>query len=190
MQMQKHVQKPVVPGEAVSTAEEFVPGRNVFEREGEILSNSMGLVAFDPKFKEVNVEKRREVALLDRGSIVYGRVRLVKESSVLIDIITAEKNGKKKAFHVGVAMIPVRMVAREYVESLKDFFRIGDLVKGKAEMVSPFAIDVSTNDDSLGVIKAYCSECRQPLHLFGQGLKCLSCGCTQQRKISSDYILK
>jgi len=188
--MQKHAQKTVLPGEAVATAEEFVPGRNVFESDGEILSDSAGIVSVDPKFKEVNVDKRREVSLLDRHSVVLGRVRLVKDSSVLIDVISAEHDGKEKAVNVTVAMIPVRMVAREYVKNLRDFFKIGDIVRAKAEMVSRFAVDVRTNEPDLGVVKAFCSKCRQPLHLSGQELKCISCGSNETRKISSEYVLK
>jgi len=88
------------------------------------------------------------------------------------------------------AMLPIRNVSRQYVESLRDNFRIGDLIKAKIARAGPLGIDLTTAEPGLGVIKAFCTRCRHPLHLFGRTLKCLGCGHTERRKVSKDYLLK
>jgi hypothetical protein len=49
-------------------------------------------------------------------------------------------------------------------------------------MSSPLAIDVATNEKGLGVIKAYCSKCRQEMQYSNEKLMCLNCGNIEERK--------
>jgi exosome complex component CSL4 len=84
----------------------------------------------------------------------------------------------------------VSRVDTGFVKVLSEKFKIGDIVKARVDEIYPFGLELSTADPSLGVVKAFCAKCRQPLHLFGAMLKCLSCGATERRKISSDYVLK
>jgi len=87
-------------------------------------------------------------------------------------------------------MLPIRNVSTRYVERLKDEFKIGDLIKAKVVKASSLGIDLATDDFSFGVVKAFCSKCRHPLQLFGQSLRCLNCGSSERRKVSSDYFVK
>ena len=180
----------VLPGDFLTTEEEFLPGKNTFSDDGTIYSDSSGEAVFNQKEKKVSVEKKREVLSLDIGSIVYARVMLVKKSAVLVDIIHAEKDNMERVISNSNASIPVRNVSRDYVKSLNDYFKIGDIVKAKVSFTSEYAIDLRTNEPDLGVVNAFCSKCRHSLHSFGSKLKCTSCGNTEQRKLSKDYVFK
>jgi exosome complex component CSL4 len=182
--------KAVLPGEALSTEEEFEPGKNTFVEGGEVLSDSLGVAVEDSRQKTVSVEKAVDVSPAQVNDIVIGEVMLVKENSVSLSICTGQGERGRKVLLRTSALLPIRLVSRDFVKNLRDMFRIGDLVKAKIASVSPFAVDVRTNEPELGVIRAFCSKCRQPLHLFGARLKCLGCGSTEQRKISRDYSLK
>ncbi|MFH1240321.1 MAG: exosome complex RNA-binding protein Csl4 [Candidatus Diapherotrites archaeon] len=179
------------PGDFLSTEEEYMPGKNTYvSDEGDVCSDSLGKSEIDTTEKSVSVEKMKNIEMLDVGTIVYVRVSMLKPSSVFVEIFAAEKDGKKRVVPSAMAAIPVRNISREYVEKLGDFFGIGDIVKAKVSFYAPYGIDLRTNEQELGVIKAFCKKCRKPLYLFGKQLKCRSCASNEQRKIANDYMLK
>ncbi len=184
--------KIVFPGDSLAVQEEFVAGKNAFDSDdGKVYSDSAGKAFFDSKNHEVSVEKKRNVSSVKVGSVVFGKVAMIKTSVVVVEITDAiDEKGKPLVFSMSMASLPVRNASPSYLKSLSDAFKIGDLVKAKISMLSPYAIDVRTNDFDLGVIKAYCSKCRHQLQLFGRSLKCTNCGNTEERKASSEYVLK
>jgi exosome complex component CSL4 len=172
-------QKILLPGENITTEEEYAPGRNSFAEKGFVKSKIMGIANFDDSKKEVTVSGR-SVKKIKAGDIVTGRVMLVKESTVVLDLLSAEND--KKIMGVKMAQLPVRNVSTEFVSDLKKTMKIGDLVRARVTMSSPLAIDVATNEKGLGVIKAYCSKCRQEMQYSGDKLMCISCGNVEERK--------
>jgi len=180
----------VLPGDFLGIEEEFSPGRNTYEEEGNIYAAGLGKVALEKHSKSINVEKKRELVPISEGLIVIGRVTMVKENFVILELLAAENPHAEVVLCQTVASLPIRNVSLSYVQNMKDAYRIGDIVKARISMYSPLAIDLRTNEPNLGVIKAFCTHCRKPLHLFGTVLKCTGCGRTESRKISSDYLLK
>jgi exosome complex component CSL4 len=182
-------EKLVLPGEFLSTEEEYVPGKNAYECEGNVCSGSTGHIETNNKTKEISVKPIKQLQPLKEGNIVYGIVTLVKENSLTISLCQPLE-GEKQVIGQSSAMLPVRNVSREYVESLRGCFKIGDIVKARITKLTPQAIDVSTNEPGLGVVKGFCSRCRKPLHIFGHSLRCLSCGSSEPRKAARGYLLK
>ncbi len=182
--------KTVLPGDFLSTEEEFEPGRNAFLDEGDIISDSVGKPVEDGKRKTVSVQSQKPLLVIRRDDIVLGRVETVRDNSVTLSIMPEPAGNGKKVLTHGRASLPIRMVSRDYVERLSDMFRIGDWIRAKVAKIEPAGIDLRTDEPGFGVIRAYCTKCRHPLHLFGSQLKCLVCGRTEERKISEDYSLK
>ncbi|MFH1586449.1 MAG: exosome complex RNA-binding protein Csl4 [Candidatus Diapherotrites archaeon] len=180
----------VYPGSFLSTEEEFVPGKNAYgDEEGNVTSTTVGEKDLDMETREANViQKTGEVKPLDVGSIVIARVSLVKDSSAMVEMLSAEKDGEERKILKSYASIPVSNISTEYVRNVKDMFRIGDFVKARVAKVVPWGIDLETRDKGLGVIKAYCVECRKPMELFDGNLKCPGCGASSPRKVSADYV--
>ncbi|MFA6268980.1 MAG: exosome complex RNA-binding protein Csl4 [archaeon] len=172
-------QKMILPGENITTEEEYASGKNTFAANGVIKSKIIGTATFDDTKKEVSV-KGKGIRPIRMGDIVTGKVTLVKESTVVLELLSAE-NGKK-ILGVKTAQLPVRNVSTEYVSELRKTMRIGDIVRAKITMASPLAIDLATNEKGLGVIKAYCSNCRQEMQYSNEKLMCLACGNTEERK--------
>jgi len=177
--MNEQRQKIILPGENITTEEEYVPGRNAFAEKGIVKSKVLGIAEFDDNNKEVNI-KGKSVNEIGVGDIVVGKVMLVKESSAVIGLVSAE-NGKKIT-GIKTAQLPVRNVSTEYVSELKKIIKIGDLVRARVTMASPLAIDLATNEKGLGVIKAYCSKCRKEMQYTNEKLMCLECGSVEERK--------
>jgi exosome complex component CSL4 len=181
----------VLPGEFLSTEEEFGPGKNAFDSEGSIYSKVAGVAETNSKMKEIGVKPFSEIIQLRPGSIVLARVSLVKENSAIVDLCAEAGSEERVVLAPSTAMIPVRNVSQEYVENLKDYFKVGDLIKAKVTRILPEgSIDLATNEPDLGIIKAFCSRCRQPMHLFGTMLRCLACGASEKRKIAKEYYIR
>ena len=90
-----------------------------------------------------------------------------------------------------MGIIAIFSAQNSYVKTLTSLFKIGDIVKCRVAMVSRHTIELETRSSpELGVIKGFCSRCRKPLKLFDQFLKCGSCSNEEQRKLSTEYILK
>ncbi|MCX6801320.1 MAG: exosome complex RNA-binding protein Csl4 [Candidatus Diapherotrites archaeon] len=172
----------VFPGEFITTEEEFAPGRNTFEEGGIIRASIIGEADFDDLNKEVKV-KGKSITKLRTGDIVTAKIMSVRESKVSVGIVSVENETLgKKVLSVMSAMIPVRNVSNAYVTDLTDFFKVGDIIRAKVAMANDLAVDLQTNEKGLGVIKAYCHNCRKELSYNGGKLMCLNCGNVEERK--------
>lgn len=182
----------VVPGEFLATEEEFVPGFNTFgSEEGDVFSTSIGFSEFDNQAHRVNVNSVSGLRRLKVGDIVYGVVSLVKDSVVNVDLFdVVSPKGVRIVLDRKSAQIYVRNVSKDFIKSIRDCFKIGDIVKAKVFSVSPFGVDLRTNESDLGVVKAFSAETRLPLYLNGSKLVCLSSKTFESRKISSEYLLR
>lgn len=172
-------QKIVLPGEQIATEEEYTAGENTFVKEGKIFSKTIGVLKIDETNKEASI-KGKIVEEISFGDIVTGKVTLVKESTAVIELLSAE--GDKKIMGINTAQLPIRNVSNEYVTELKKLMKIGDIIRAKVVMSSPLAIDLSTKEMGLGVIKAYCSKCRKEMNFNNNQMVCLSCGNIEDRK--------
>lgn len=185
------MKKKVVPGDFIAFEEEYLGGNNTFtDDSGNVFSEGIGEALFDNDSRTVNVNLMHPLKKLSVSSTVFAAVNIVKENVVLVRMVFSENKEEREIVAPTGAVIRVANVSRDYVKSLKEEFKIADLVKAKVCEITPFGIQLRTNEPQLGVVRAYCSKCRAPLHLFGGILKCLKCGNSEKRKISRDYILK
>ena len=168
----------LVPGETLTTEEEFLPGKNTFTDNGLIKSSTLGNGVLDNTTKEASVQGN-EIQTIAVGDIIIGLVTNVKENNVLIEIRSVE-GGKKVT--VSNAQIPIRNISNKFVSRTRDFFRIGDVVRAKVSQIDEYGIDLDTIGKGFGVTKAYCTKCRHEME-YGHGkLMCLNCGSVETRK--------
>ncbi len=179
----------VVPGEFLSFEEEFMAGKNAFEDdEGNVFSSKLGVKELDEKEREVSVKELKQVnEILKPGNILFCQVALVKESFVVLSILSAENNGKEMIVPFASAKLMISNVSRSHINFLSDAFRTGDLVKVKVTNITKYGIDVTTSFPELGVIRAFCTKCRGPLGLYDKILKCPKCGSIEKRKLSTEF---
>ena len=183
--------KQVLPGDFLVNEEEFEAGRNAFEEDGKVYAAVAGTPDFNTHRRTVNVTNpHRQFQSIQRDSIIIGRVALVKDKVLGLEVLSAERNGVEQILRDYFVTLPVRSMSRDYVEHPRDLYRKGDLVRCKVDRVTPYSVDVRTNEADLGVILAYSSETRAPLRLYGNTLKCEISGKTEVRKVSREYILK
>jgi exosome complex component CSL4 len=176
----------VLPGELVGTTEEFKPGTGTTVSAGDIYSTATGNVIIDKKARIVSVKPNTLTPnILKVGDIVYGRVTDVRESGAMVEIAGIEGKEGREVVNTRLGDIHVSNVRDSYVKRLADEFRPSDIIR--ARVIDTERTRLTTAEDSLGVVKAYCSNCRGELVLEGKKLKCPACNMTETRKISTEY---
>jgi len=176
----------VLPGELVGTTEEFKPGSGTAVIGGDIYSTATGNVLIDRKARVVSVKPNTLTPnILKVGDIVYGRITDVRESGAMVEVAGIEGKENREIVGSRPGDIHVSNVRDSYVKRLSDEFRPSDLVR--ARVIEVDRMRLTTSEDSLGVVKAYCSNCRGELVLEGKKLKCPVCNMTETRKISTEY---
>ncbi|MDH7517672.1 MAG: exosome complex RNA-binding protein Csl4 [Candidatus Thermoplasmatota archaeon] len=178
--------KMVLPGDQLATSEELSPGDGTFEEDGIIRSARVGIYVVDEKYKKAMVKPLTSVpVLIKKGDIVLATITSVKPNMAIADVMHVV--GKKRAISGDTnGTIKVSEIAPSYVKEANEKFSIGDIVRAKVTQVTP-SLQLTTKESNLGVIKAVCGKCRQPLTRKSIVLECKNCGNVEKRKIASDY---
>jgi exosome complex component CSL4 len=176
----------VLPGELVGTTEEFKSGDGTTISAGDIYSTATGNLIIDRKARVVSVRPRTLTPnILKVGDIVYGKITDVRESGAMVEVAGIEGKEEREIVNVRSGDVHVSNVRDSYVKRLSDEFRPFDIIR--ARVIDAERMRLTTAEDSLGVVKAYCSNCRGELVLEGKKLKCPVCNMTETRKISTEY---
>lgn len=174
------------PGKLLGTEEEFIPSGGTYTEDGKIYSSTTG-EALIGKDKRVDVKPVVLVPSLIRpGMIVYGRVEEIFEPIALVRLEPVESSEIRQSSVRMMSVLHVSKIRSGYARSIRDWIRIGDIIKARVEDVARGEVSLSVKDNNLGVIKAFCSRCRSPLILKDMNLQC-TCGSREIRKLSSDY---
>jgi exosome complex component CSL4 len=175
----------VLPGDVVGSAEEFVPGDCTYAKGGVIFASTTGLVKVDPKTRAAHViPKTNAPVKLCQGDIVVGEVIDLKDSLVIVSL-AFKKGHEDRPISDEEATIHISNVRNSYVKDLRHLFSLRDILKAK--IIDERQMRLSTGDEDLGVIKAYCNRCMTGLVRKDGKLVCPSCANTETRKISSAY---
>ncbi len=175
-----------MPGDLVGTSEEFTPKNGTFESKGNIYASVTGVVKINSKERSISVSPVTNTPpQLHVGDIVIGQVNDIKESVALVEIAGIKGRGEREIFNAEQAAIHVSNVKDAYVKELYYEFAPFDIVKAK--VIDLRNMRLSTVNKELGVMKAFCGNCRAALEKDNGKLKCPKCRRTETRKISSDY---
>ena len=179
-------EKRVLPGDEVAQAEEYIAGEGTYEDEdGRVYASARGILEVDEGEKVVKVVPDNPPIVLVEGDTVIARVTDVKPAMVICMIVSQEKK-RRAVSSENLAAIHVSKVASSYVEDAGDLIRPGDLIRGSVIQALP-SVQLTTSGPHLGVLRALCPSCREPLDMKGETLYCERCERTQTRKITDDY---
>lgn len=180
--------KLVLPGDAIGVEEEFIPVSGAYvDTGGFIRSMIIGLTSIDVFKKTLVIKKIIDKPIVPKqGDIVEGVISSLSDDIAFIDIYAVNNRYDKSIDFTGV--IHVSQASQEFVKSLFDIFRLGDVVRAKVlNNNNPFQL--TTKDPVLGVIVAYCSLCGNVLYRRDDRLVCSVCGNIENRKISIKYYM-
>jgi exosome complex component CSL4 len=175
----------VLPGDVVGSAEEFVPGDCTYAKGGVIFASTAGLVKVDPKTRSAQViPKTNAPVKLSLGDIVVGEVIDLKDSLVIVSL-AFKKGHEDRPISDEEATIHISNVRNSYVKDLRQLFSLRDILKAK--IIDERQMRLSTGEEDLGVVKAYCTRCMTSLMRKDSKLVCPNCDNTETRKMSSAY---
>jgi len=174
----------VVPGQKLGVIEEFIPNSGTYVKDGCIYSANVGYVLIDFANKKVSVYPvARNTNVPKVGSIVIGWVTGVQNSHTTIQII---KVGRKFLSGHFTGILHISDVSHRYLDNMHDAFKIGDLVRAKVISNKNKTFHLTTKDENLGVLYAFCSQCGGIL-IKRRNLRCAICGNIEKRKVTSDF---
>jgi exosome complex component CSL4 len=175
----------VLPGDVVGSTEEFVSGDCTYSRGGKIFASTAGLVRIDSKTRSASVMPKSNAPVrLSQGDIVVGEVIDLKDSLVIVSL-AFKKGHENRPLSDEEATIHISNVRSSYVKDLRQLFSLRDILKAK--IIDERQMRLTTGDEDLGVIKAYCNRCLAGLAKKENKLVCPNCGSTETRKTSSAY---
>jgi len=133
--------KIVIPGEVISSGDDYLPGEGTERRGNEIVSIKFGLA--EESNKLIKVIPLSGVYLPRRGNVVIGKVENVTFNGWVIDINTADG-----AF-LSLMEIP-RYVDKDDLRSVMD---IGDMIVAKIYSINKRGIDLTFKLKGLGKLE-------------------------------------
>lgn len=176
----------VFPGDKLSTSEELLAGDGTYDDEGIIRAARLGTYFVDSKAHAATVKPLTSTPVqLKKGDIVLSEVRSVRSSMVIADVIHV--TGKNRAISGDTnGTLHISEISTSYVKDPESVFTLGDIFRAKTIQVNP-SIQLTTKGANLGVIKGFCSKCRNPLEKKDKILECPVCGNREKRKMATDY---
>jgi len=177
----------VAPGDRLGVIEEFIPGRGTYVDEGVIYAQTTGHALVDRENKRISVFQRSRIPITPRkGHTVFAQVQRVQEKLATLKILKDGECEFKKPFSA-ILYVAFVLPPRQYLESIKDAFRPGDMISAEVIGDKNKPYQLSTGKRELGVFQSYCSTCGSLLVLCRNRLMCEKCGKTERRKISENY---
>jgi len=178
----------VLPGQEVGTSEEYLPGFGIYSKDGKLFSSNIGKLEIDSKTHVAKVKVKTSIPKMQSpGIVTLGIVANVTEHVALIDLIPFESKNFRFVPQGATAVLHVSKVKRGFIKNMESEMKIGDIIRTKIIEVSKHTVNLTTDEKNLGVVRAFCSNCRHELLGTGYRLKCPSCGYTETRKTAYDY---
>jgi len=174
-----------VPGERLGIIEEFTPGPGTYAEQGTIYSKTTGFTLLDMLNKRVSVYPvTHALGVPQIGSIVVGQVLDTQSKTATLRIL---KVGKRPVSGFFTGILHISDASPSYVQTMFDVCKTGDIMRAKVVSDKNRVYHLSTADETLGVIYAFCSQCGHILSLGRMAMRCTNCGKIEERKTASDY---
>jgi exosome complex component CSL4 len=176
----------VLPGERLGVIEEFIPDSGTYVKDGVIFSKIIGRALMDMLNKRVSVSPISNGAVVPKvGTIVVGQVGNAQSDNALVRIF--EVGAKKKMSGVFSGILHISDISDRYVNSMSEVCKPGDIVRAKVISEKNQIFHLTTNDENLGIVHAFCSICSTLLEQNRSEMRCPKCGSIERRKTSFDY---
>jgi len=187
--MSREEKRLMVPGEHVSSIEEFEGGKNTYlASDGSVRSATVGTKVYDLKRRIVKIEQKKSPMLPKVGDLIVGYVEMMFSSMVSIKVLYINDKWSDAGFS---AIASARIGSRADVERRGDrraTFHNGDIVRGRVISLLNSTIHLTLAEKEYGLLYALCSICGgDTVRTNESTIKCIECGAFENRKIADDY---
>jgi exosome complex component CSL4 len=175
----------VVPGERLGVVEEFMPGPGTYEQDGTIYSEVTGFTFRDKINKTVSVKPTVKRPLTPaEGDVVVGTVVNAQGKMATLSLM---KIGDRAVSTPFTALLHISTSSPRYERAMMEVCKVADVVRARVVNIKNRVPQLTTIGRGLGVVKASCSRCGDPLILKGTILQCQTCMNIERRKLADDY---
>ena len=155
----------VLPGDVVGTAEEFGPGEGTYIEGGYIRASTSGQILIDRKNRSAKIiPVANSPQTLSAGDVVVGRITDLKESLAIV-CLAFKKGHESRPLFNSEGVLHISHVKKSYVKDIRQVLGLRDIVKAKIIDKRNNSFGLSIVDGDLGVVKAYCGRCTEELHM-------------------------
>ena len=124
----KKYEKFVTPGDKLGVIEEFLPGSGTYVDNGNIYSLTTGQIVMDMPKREVSVQPSVHIpVILKNGDIIIGTMTTVSDRNSTVTIF--QRN--EEPIYTLSGILHVSDVSKDYVKTMSDAFKIGDITRAK-----------------------------------------------------------
>ncbi len=189
--LRRFSEREVLPGEELASIEEFIPGNGTYvdEEAGVVRAAVRGTARYNMAARIVEVIPLKRLRIPRAGSSAVGMVMQVRHDVVLVELYGEVRLQPGPAWlyeYSGrfLGAIPISNISEEYVKSIEDYYRRGDIVLAKVlNNTNPYHL--TTVEPPYGVLYAECSRCGALLEPVNpRSMKCPKCGHVEKRKVS------
>lgn len=175
----------VVPGDCLGVIEEFTPGQGTYTEQGRVYAKVSGRTLLDLQNKTVSIYPLVRLPKVPKvGSIITGQVSKLQNKTVIIRMFQI---GNDHLSGVFTGLLYISDISTSYVDSIHDACKPGDIIRAKVISITNRIYHLSTTDENLGVLYAFCSQCGQPLQQKRYRMHCTNCGKIEKRQAAVDY---
>jgi len=182
--MSKISQKSVaVPGDKLSTIEEFVPGEGSATIGEHIIATVPGSVKPDMVNRIMNVipAKSANDILPKVGDYIIGLVDSAQSSVAQITILALNDIVSEKELS---AMLSLREDRRRKSPPIKS----GDIIRAKIFSTKNSIYHLTLDGQNSGVVRTACTNCGGEVIMLGRDrIKCKDCGLVDERLLANDF---
>lgn len=183
--------KILLPGDHVAYIEEFESGKNTYEIGGSVRSSALGTGNFDFKYRKVSINRKNIANFPKIGDELVGYIEMLFSSMISIRILYI--NNKKS--DSGLSAIASTKISdnggyhsrRDRERKPRLVYRVGDIVRGRVFSLMNSSAHATINDKHLGVVYCLCNNCGGDTVKLNTSIKCVECGMTEEKKLSSDF---
>ena len=169
----------VLPGDKIAIIEEFEAGNNACDDGHVVRATVIGESQIDKKERVVNVKNHKTTSVPEKDDIVIGTVEAVLGSMIVV--LVKYINSKPVKSQVE-CICATRSIRKKNVALVKD------LVKLKIIGYLNGAIHATMQEPEFGVLFTKCRKCGMDVKPMRDIIKCVECGWTDDRKLSSDFL--
>jgi len=169
----------VLPGDTLATIEEYAAGNNTYDDGEMIRSTIVGESDIIKNERIVNVKNQELRKFPEPDDIIIGTVEAVMGSMIVVLINYINSKPVKSQVE---CICATRSLRKKNVALVKD------LVKLKIIGHLNGAIHGTIQDPKLGVLFTKCRKCGMDVKPLRDIIKCIECGWTDDRKLSSDFL--
>ncbi len=187
----RYANRPVMPGDPLALAEEFLPGPGTYldEETGVVRASVRGEARYNYATRTVEVRPSRPLLIPRAGSAAAGLVTQVRHDVVLVELygeMRLQPSPKWLYEYSGrfLGAIPIANISEEYIKDISEYYRPGDIVLVRVlNNTNPYHL--TTKQPQFGVVYAECSRCGARLEPVNpRTMRCPRCGHVEKRKVS------